>query len=230
MLSTPSVAVALFSYVLSVPLVALVRDAMGMRRYEPCVRVFALMHNLALASFSAVVAYNTLPPLVSSIATDGLTAAMCAPFEPYWQVVFYISKFYEFVDTWLVVLAHRQPSFLQTFHHVGVVVVMHAGLLAQATPMAIGTAFNSTVHAIMYTYYALTTIGIKSRYARYLTQLQLAQFVVASAAATVTYATDWGVCGDPHVRMASAAGHVYAACLVVLFARFYRARYSIPPS
>jgi hypothetical protein len=223
--STPAVLAALVSYVLSAPLVARARDALGVRPREPCVRAFALVHNLGLAAFSAIVAYNTLPPLVSRVATDGLAGAMCAPFEPYWQRVFYVSKFYEFVDTWLIVLAHRQPSFLQTFHHVGVVVVMHAGLLAQATPMCICTALNATVHTVMYVYYALATVGIKSRYARYLTQMQIAQFLVASGGSLVVYATDAGVCCDPRVRVAVATGHAYLACLVVLFARFYRTRY-----
>jgi hypothetical protein len=33
--------------------------------------------------------------------------------------IFYISKYYEFLDTWVLVMKGKAPSFLQIYHHVG---------------------------------------------------------------------------------------------------------------
>jgi hypothetical protein len=88
-------------------------------------------------------------------------ARLSHPDAARWQVVFYYSKYYEFVDTWIVVLSHRRPSFLQTFHHFGIVVCMHWSIVAENPLMAVATACNACVHAVMYVYYALASIGMK---------------------------------------------------------------------
>ena len=37
----------------------------------------------------------------------------------FWAFHFYISKFYEFLDTWIIILKGKKVSFLQEFHHAG---------------------------------------------------------------------------------------------------------------
>ena len=161
------------------------------------------------------------------VATAGLVALCDLPPDEAWlSLVFYRSKYYEFVDTWLVVLAGKRPSLLQVYHHVGVVAVMRGALAAGTGPILLLTPMNATVHAAMYAYYALATVGLKWRHARLLTQMQLAQFVVGVGLTSVVYFTDAGSCGDARARAAIVGVHVYVAGLVALFSRFYRARYA----
>lgn len=222
---TATVGLAVLGYLASIPLLATVRDALGVA--PRAVRAFALVHNVALALFSAWMAARAWPLLAARVATTGLVALCDFPPDEAWlAVVFYLSKYYEFVDTWLVVLAGKRPLLLQVYHHVGVVVCTHACLAAGAGPILLLTPLNATVHAAMYTYYALATVGVKWRHARVLTQMQLAQFVVGVGLTSVVYVTDAGTCGDAAARRSLFGFHVYIAGLVVLFARFYRARYT----
>ena len=41
-----------------------------------------------------------------------------------WVFHFYLSKYYEFIDTWIILLKDKKPMFLQTFHHAGIVLLM----------------------------------------------------------------------------------------------------------
>jgi hypothetical protein len=60
---------------------------------------------------------------------------------------------------------------------------MHASYYAAATPVVIFVVFNSFVHTIMYFYYALTTVGFQPPGKKYLTSLQIAQFLVGMTCA-----------------------------------------------
>jgi hypothetical protein len=223
-----NVTCALVAYVLSVYPVELMRDALFVSPKSHAVRAFALVHNLALCVFSAVVTYHTIPSLSALVAKRGVFAALCDPLTPaseWWQVVFYYSKYYEFVDTWIIVLMHKKPSFLQMFHHVGIIVTMHAGVVERIPSMQIGTAFNAAVHTAMYAYYALTTIGVRFRLARYLTQIQLAQFGAVTVAGLGVYVTDSGMCGSRAVLLVVAMTHAYVLSLIALFVRFYCSKY-----
>jgi hypothetical protein len=225
---TTTVACALLGYIASLRAVAWVRDAVAVPPKSRAVRAFAFGHNLALAAFSAFVAYSVVPDLVGRIATNGLFAATCAPMSPdaaHWQVVFYYSKYYEFVDTWIVVLSHRRPSFLQTFHHVGIVVCMHWCIVVENPLIAVATACNACVHAVMYVYYALASIGMKPPGAKYITRMQLAQFLGYMMSTSGVYVSTSGVCADARIARSTYVFHAYTLALVALFARFYAARY-----
>jgi len=75
--------------------------------------------------------------------------------------IFYASKYYEFVDTWLIILQGKTPKLLQTYHHIGAVFAV--GLLCKYNVEAawIFCLLNSGVHSVMYFYYTLTLFGIR---------------------------------------------------------------------
>lgn len=65
----------------------------------------------------------------------------------YW--VFYASKFYEVVDTFIILARGRRSSTLQTFHHAGVIIIGWTGI-RYVSPMAPpGATLNATVHTLM---------------------------------------------------------------------------------
>jgi hypothetical protein len=67
----------------------------------------------------------------------------------YLSWVFYISKFYEVVDTFVILAKGKQSSFLQTYHHAGVMLCMWAGVRYASPPALVGIVFNSAIHTLM---------------------------------------------------------------------------------
>lgn len=93
---------------------------------------------------------------------------------------FYLSKFYEVLDTAIILAKGKKSSILQTYHHAGAMLSMWAGIRYMAPPIWMFVLVNSGIHALMYTYYALTALYVRVPFAvkRTLTTLQIAQFVV----------------------------------------------------
>ncbi|QMW47199.1 hypothetical protein G4B11_010678 [Aspergillus flavus] len=100
----------------------------------------------------------------------------------YYMWMFYMSKFYEIVDTMLLLVKGKKSSFLQTYHHAGVMLCTWAGVRYVSPPGLIGLMLNSVIHTIMYLYYTLTTIkvSIPGFLKRILTGMQIAQFILGS--------------------------------------------------
>lgn len=114
--------------------------------------------------------------------------------------VFYLSKFYELLDTVLILMKGKEASFLQMFHRTGVLICLGAMIHSRNPLIVIGIVFNSGVHSIMvsansisrkqwfvnnvslaqYTYYTLTCLRFRVPGAlkQTLTALQITQFVM----------------------------------------------------
>lgn len=67
----------------------------------------------------------------------------------YLSWLFYISKFYEVVDTFIILAKGKQSSFLQTYHHAGVMLCAWAGVRYASPPSLIGVSLNSAIHTLM---------------------------------------------------------------------------------
>jgi len=93
----------------------------------------------------------------------------------YW---FYLSKYYEFLDSVILILKGRRVSLLQSYHHAGVVVCLYLLYLTRMIPAIGMVGLNSWVHAWMYTYYAVTALGYRVPGKRWLTRMQITQFCV----------------------------------------------------
>ncbi|TPX72892.1 very-long-chain 3-oxoacyl-CoA synthase [Spizellomyces sp. 'palustris'] len=95
--------------------------------------------------------------------------------------VFYISKTFEFVDTFIMVLKknNRQISFLHVYHHFSIFIVWW--LVTYWAPNGeayFSAALNSFIHVVMYGYYFCMGAGIRSVsfVKRYITAMQMTQF------------------------------------------------------
>lgn len=62
---------------------------------------------------------------------------------------FYLSKFYEVMDTLIILARGKRSSFLQTYHHAGVIICMWAGIRYMAPPVWMFVLINSFVHVLM---------------------------------------------------------------------------------
>ncbi|KAM0520060.1 hypothetical protein ACHAPE_003333 [Trichoderma viride] len=101
--------------------------------------------------------------------------------------LFYLSKFYEVLDTFIILAKGKYSSTLQTYHHAGAMMCMWAGMRYMASPIWIFCLFNSFIHALMYTYYTLSAFSIKipNVMKRTLTSMQITQFIVGATFAMV---------------------------------------------
>ncbi|KAG5929947.1 hypothetical protein E4U53_002332 [Claviceps sorghi] len=97
----------------------------------------------------------------------------------YYGWIFYLSKFYEVLDTFIILAKGKFGSTLQTYHHAGAMLCMWAGIRYMAVPIWVFTLVNSFIHALMYTYYTVTAFSIKVPLVvkRTLTTMQIAQFI-----------------------------------------------------
>ncbi|KAK2070100.1 hypothetical protein P8C59_004628 [Phyllachora maydis] len=97
--------------------------------------------------------------------------------------LFYLSKFYEVLDTLVILAKGKLSSTLQTYHHAGAIMCMWAGMRYMSPPIWMFVLVNSGIHAIMYTYYTLTAFHLRVPMSvkRTLTSLQITQFLVGAS-------------------------------------------------
>ena len=186
-------------------------------------------HNLALCIFSVLCFISSAPIFFRMLRKEGWNGILCENQlfhdDRWWQWVylFYLSKYYEFVDTYILIWKGRNPSFLQKFHHVGAVMGMW---LIVATKSHTGYVFiipNSFIHSIMYFYYALSVWKIKMPFKYILTRMQIIQFVAGLLQGMVeAYHWECSLFAD---KLSLCWNYFYVSMLLVLFLVFYRDTY-----
>lgn len=67
----------------------------------------------------------------------------------YYGWLFYISKFYEVMDTLIVLVKGKKSSILQTYHHAGAMMCVWAGIRYMSPPIWLFVFINSGIHALM---------------------------------------------------------------------------------
>ena len=107
-----------------------------------------------------------------------------------WYIlVFNLTKPLEWIDTVFLVLRKRRVRFLHWFHHlVTALYCLHATLYS-ATADATGLYFasmNLLVHAVMYAYYALASVGYRDQVAPLAPCITIAQTVQMAIGLSVT--------------------------------------------
>ncbi|KAI0480700.1 GNS1/SUR4 family-domain-containing protein [Xylariaceae sp. FL0804] len=105
----------------------------------------------------------------------------------YYGWLFYISKFYEVLDTLIILAKGKYSSTLQTYHHAGAMMAMWAGMRYMSTPIWLFVFFNSFIHSLMYTYFTITAFNIRvpTIIKRTMTSMQISQFIVGASFAMV---------------------------------------------
>jgi hypothetical protein len=67
----------------------------------------------------------------------------------FWGWFFYLSKFYEVLDTFIILAKGKRSSTLQTYHHAGAMMCMWAGIRYMSPPIWMFVTINSGIHALM---------------------------------------------------------------------------------
>eukprot|EP00525_Craspedostauros_australis_P012610 CAMPEP_0198116158 /NCGR_PEP_ID=MMETSP1442-20131203/9875_1 /TAXON_ID= /ORGANISM="Craspedostauros australis, Strain CCMP3328" /LENGTH=270 /DNA_ID=CAMNT_0043773873 /DNA_START=280 /DNA_END=1092 /DNA_ORIENTATION=- len=196
---------------------------------------FVAAHNLILAVFSGVVAINGIAAIIQHTFQYGAFATYCDNDSTLWNeagfggwaIVFYISKFYEFIDTWILIWKQKKPSFLQVYHHTGVTVAMWMCVVTHCSALTFFVSLNSIIHTMMYSYFFVKTIWPKAeiKIAKYLTMAQIGQFFTGILGSSGIFLLG-DRCGTSGSRVALAFMDTYVIGLVVLFFAFAKKKYN----
>jgi len=196
-----------------------------------------LIYNLFLVSVNAFFVYNGL-----LITNYGMDSWKCERVDKTSQSaedllkiklgwLFLMTKFIDFCDTFFFVLRKRdrQLSGLHIFHHSFMGPAVWIGLkFAPGGNSAFTPLINSFVHVVMYSYYAATTFQSLRPFLwwkKYLTQLQLTQFVLIILHSIYSMAVP--SCGWPKSFMYLSIMNAFI--FFYLFYSFFRSTYKPSP-
>ena len=138
------------------------------------------MHNCALIFFST----HTFVSLSQILYKEGVVFRCNYYFQnqEFDKIIyyFYLSKYYEFFDTFLLYLSNKSPIFLQKYHHIGAAISWHLVYVYKVDAIWLPSLANSFVHTIMYSYYlgCLLKINQVRLIKKYITSIQLCQFFI----------------------------------------------------
>ncbi|KAK4528585.1 hypothetical protein GAYE_SCF61G6530 [Galdieria yellowstonensis] len=113
-----------------------------------------------------------------SIKTSNpLTSSFYSSSIGYWLYVFYLSKFYELLDTFILICRGKPLTLLHVWHHASVLLETWAWYSFGLTFASLGMLFNTFIHVWMYGYFAASAIHIRVPWRRWITTMQIIQFI-----------------------------------------------------
>uniref|UniRef100_A0A1B6KG55 Elongation of very long chain fatty acids protein n=1 Tax=Graphocephala atropunctata TaxID=36148 RepID=A0A1B6KG55_9HEMI len=146
--------------------------------------------NTMLAIFSIVGACRTAPELIHVMKNYGLYHSICVPsfiehdrVAGCWSFLFVLSKLPELGDTMFIVLRKQPLIFLHWYHHITVLLYSWFSYTEYTASARWYIVMNYCVHSIMYSYYALRSMGYQpwKNIAMLITSCQLTQMIVGCA-------------------------------------------------
>lgn len=110
--------------------------------------------------------WNTYSPNVS-LDSNGLppstdTGRLWNEGLAFYGWIFYLSKFYEVIDTLIILAKGKYSSTLQTYHHAGAMMCMWSGMRYMSPPIWIFCFVNAGIHALMVSQRSLSVVVRKS--------------------------------------------------------------------
>ena len=148
-----------------------------------------VVHNCVLSGGSAVMFGGLMLEIARrSASPEGSMFLLCAATTEapaggmyFWLYTYYLSKYYELLDTPLQLARGKvPPNFgFQVYHHALVLFMAWGWLEYTQSLWQIGMLFNTAVHVVMYIYFLLCTLGRPPAWKRLVTRFQIVQFVTS---------------------------------------------------
>lgn len=141
------------------------------------------IHNALLSAGSLALLLLIAEEVVSVRMNFGAYDSMCAPSAwtdrlEFYYIINYYFKYYEFLDTLFLVLKKKPLTFLHVFHHASTALLAFVQLNGNLSPSWTVVSINLLVHVVMYYYYYATAGGAKFWWKKYLTTMQIMQFII----------------------------------------------------
>eukprot|EP00899_Mesostigma_viride_P013208 jgi/Mesvir1/21889/Mv01958-RA.1 len=200
------------------------------------------VHNLVLCFWSLAMFSGTLYHVLTIGASTGYRFVVCLPPGTkmrgglyFWAYSYYISKYYEWIDTLILILKGKPLTLLHVWHHAAVVPMSYYWLEHAQSLHTVGLLFNTGIHVIMYAYYFLTSIRLHVPAFKFaVTNGQIIQFVSSFLFSIPLVLMHFGLWpwDDEGVRQQGCSGMkawalncVFNFTLLVLFVNFHRKTY-----
>ncbi|RDB28889.1 putative elongation of fatty acids protein 1 [Hypsizygus marmoreus] len=140
-------------------------------------------HNVILSSGSLLLLVLMLEEILPIMWTDGIFSALCAekswtPRMEFYYMVNYFFKYLELLDTVFLAFKKKPLQFLHVFHHSATALLCYSQLNGRTSISWAVIVLNLAVHVVMYYYYYATAGGAKIWWKKYLTAMQITQFVI----------------------------------------------------
>lgn len=182
--------------------------------------LFSIVHNFGLHMFSLytfITLFGTMLQ-VGIVNKPGYYFELPGVRNMLW--LFYLSKYYEYMDTVLLLAKGKKPIFLQKFHHCGAVIVWHLGYVFSMDGLFFASLINSGVHTIMYFYYLMSLYSnirnVIKGYKFYITTAQVGQLAFGFFALPYFYYANESLVNKNVIIVFD----VYIGSLLLLFSKF----------
>ncbi|PWN36769.1 uncharacterized protein FA14DRAFT_166349 [Meira miltonrushii] len=164
-------------------------------------RAVVILHNAGLCLYSFFTFFMSAPVALDLFAQgwraaghEGLKLALCSipatnSLIGRWSYIFYLSKYYEVMDSIILYLKGKKIGNLQSYHHAGALFSMWIAYRLQAQAVWVFVVFNSGVHTFMYAYYfcAALKLPFPKTLKRNLTTLQILQIASGTLLVNLYY-------------------------------------------
>ena len=141
-------------------------------------KTFIITHNIFLHLYSVWTFFS----LLNAVSEKGLHFEQSYYMNDPWInrliFYFYLSKYYEYLDTFIIYAKGKTPIFLQKYHHIGAAICWHLAWVYKVDAVIFASLANSFIHSIMYLYYLLIILKVNLNLIKpYITYLQVIQFL-----------------------------------------------------
>ncbi|KAF8642385.1 hypothetical protein AX16_009653 [Volvariella volvacea WC 439] len=177
--TTPVVATSLVSYL------AVIFGIQAVMKNQQPLKLTALfqIHNVVLSLGSLLLLVLMLEEILPIWWNHGIFYALCAeqawtPRMEFYYMVNYYFKYLELLDTVFLAFKKKPLAFLHVFHHSATALLCYSQLLGKTSISWSVIVLNLAVHVVMYYYYYATAGGAKIWWKKYLTTMQITQFVI----------------------------------------------------
>lgn len=203
-------------------------------RKPKSMRPLLLAWNGFLAVFSIMGTWRFGIEFYDAVFRRGFIDSICLAVNPkspsaFWACMFALSKIAEFGDTMFLVLRKRPVIFLHWYHHAVVLILSWHAAIELTAPGRWFIFMNYLVHSIMYTYYAVTSVGYRlpKLVSMTVTFLQTLQMLIGVGISCIVLGLKLNgeMCQQSYDNLALSFG-IYASFLV-LFSSFFNNAYLV---
>ncbi|KAF8309873.1 fatty acid elongase [Cantharellus anzutake] len=156
----------------------------AMKPYQPYKLTFLFqVHNMFLSLGSGLLLACMLEEVIPLLFNAGMFGAIChtsswTPRLEFYYIINYYFKYIELIDTIFLAIKKKPLAFLHVFHHSATALLCYTQLDGRTSVSWVPITLNLGVHVLMYYYYWATAGGRKIWWKKYLTTMQITQFVI----------------------------------------------------